>query len=406
MKKQTIKDHNFSKQRVLLRVDYNVPILNGVIQDNHRIVQTLPTLKALLNQGASLILMSHLGRPDTLKSSRETELSLRPVAKELEKLLEIKVNFCEEIIGDQVLEKAKSLKPGEILLLENVRYYRAETDKKDPEGMKAFAKSLASLGDVFVNDAFGTAHREHASTCTIANFLPSYAGLLMEKELDYLGRVLENPQRPMVSILGGAKISSKIPLIKNLIPRADKILVGGGMAYTFFKAMNLEIGQSLLEVKLLEECKEIMRMGKGIIELPSDVMVGKIDFKKMEAIGKLHPVLKEEIPIDLEGLDIASATIDHFKKIILSAKTIIWNGPMGVFECQDAAKGTLAIAQALVKATELGATTIIGGGDSASAIKQMGLQDKITHLSTGGGASLEFLEGKILPGIDILSNKK
>jgi 3-phosphoglycerate kinase len=347
--------------------------------------------------------MSHLGRPD---GEKKPEFSLKPTAGELSRLLGKPVAMAPDCVGPEVEKLAGALKSGEILMLENVRFYKAEDDKKDKDGRKAFAKRLASLAQVYVNDAFGTAHREHASTANVAEFLPAVCGLLIQKELDYLGKAIEHPVRPLVAILGGAKVSDKIPVIENLLKKADTVIVGGGMAYTFYKAMGYEIGQSLLDKDLIETCKKFLELGKGKIMLPIDNRVSPdFDFKGMKLTQPLTTVLCDAIPAGSEGLDIGEKSIALFRQAILSAKTIVWNGPMGVFECPDTAKGTFSIAQAMAEATAKGAVTIIGGGDSASAVKEAGLVDKMTHVSTGGGASMEFLEGKTLPGISFLNDK-
>lgn len=403
MNKKTVKDLDIQGKKVIMRADFNVPLQDGKITDNARIEAALPTIKYVLEQGASLILMSHLGRP---KGEKKPELSLKPVAEELSSLLGKEVKMAPDCIGSEVEAQAKALQAGEILLLENVRFYKAEDDKKDAEGRKAFAKQLASLAEVYVNDAFGTAHREHASTANIAEFLPAAAGFLMEKELDYLGKAIDEPKRPLVAILGGAKVSDKIPIINSLLEKADKIIIGGGMAYTFYKAMGLEIGKSLLDAELIETCKDFLSRGEDKIVLPIDTKVTKgFNFGTMSLTGPLTSVKRDAIPADEEGLDIGEESVKSFSDIIENAKTVVWNGPMGVFECADTAKGTFAIADAMVKATEKGAITIIGGGDSASAVKKAGLKEKMSHVSTGGGASLEFLEGKVLPGVAALNEK-
>ncbi len=406
---KTINDIDLENKKVLIRVDYNIPLKDGIIQDNNRIVQTLPTLKELLKRKAALILTSHLGRPvPAPPEERNNAYSLAPVRKELEALLGIPIDFCEDILG-KAPAKTQQLKPGQVLLLENVRYYKEETEKDD-EKRRGFAQKLASLADVFVNDAFGTAHREHASTTTVGEFLPSAGGLLMEKEIKYLsqalgkrGEISSNYHYGKTAVIGGAKVSGKIPLINNLLDKVDKILIGGGMTYTFYKAMGLEIGNSLLDPGLLDICKEILEKGKDIVVLPTDTRVGHIDFDVMEAKGKLKTVPNNAMPADTDGVDIGPDTVKQYLEIIAQSHTLIWNGPMGVFECPEASEGTFAIAKGMADATEKGAITIIGGGDSASALKQAGLQDKVTHLSTGGGASLEFLEGKTLPGVAILT---
>lgn len=397
----TLKKADLEGKKVLVRVDFNVPLDDKKnITDNARIVGALPTIKYLIENNAKVILMSHLGRPDGQKNPA---YSLAPVAAELSKVLGKAVAFASDCIGAEVEKQVAALQNGAVLLLENVRFYKAEDDKKDAVSRKAFAKQLAALGNIYVNDAFGTAHREHASTANIAEFLPAYSGLLIEKELKYLGSAVNEPKRPLVAILGGAKISDKIPIIENLLKKADKIIIGGGMAYTFYKAQGFEIGKSLLDKNLIDTCKDFLARGKDKIVLPVDVKVTTaFDFKAMKVLAPLTTVDIKSIPADAEGLDIGEKTAAEFSNIIANAGTVIWNGPMGVFECEDTAKGTFAVANALAAATGKGVITVIGGGDSASAIKEAGLETKMTHVSTGGGASLEFLEGKVLPGIAAL----
>lgn len=391
MNKKTIRDVDLHGKRVLMRVDYNVPVKDGVIGDDKRIRATLPTIKYILEQGASLVLMSHLGRP--AGTGYEAEFSLKPVAERLEELLGQPVIFAPDCIGPEVEALAAQLKPGEVMLLENVRFYKTET-KND---MK-IAESLAKLGDIFVNDAFGTAHRAQSSTEGVAHFLPAVAGFLMEKEIDFLSRATENPERPYVVILGGAKISDKIGVIRNMLQKADKVLIGGGMANTFFKAMGLETGDSLVEPEVLDVAKELLAEGENKLALPIDVVVA--DAFDNAAHRKTVPV--DEVEPGWRILDIGPATIARYGEILKNAKTIVWNGPMGVFEMPNFAQGTFAIAQILA---EVPAITVIGGGDSASAVKKAGVADKMSHVSTGGGASLEFLEGKVLPGVAILQDK-
>lgn len=387
-----------------MRVDFNVPLANGVITDNSRIAAALPSIKYVLENQASLILMSHLGRP---KGVSNPKYSLSPCAKELSKLLSKEVLMAKDCIGDKVKHQAESLVAGEVLLLENVRFHKEEDTKTDDAGRKAFAKKLASLADIYINDAFGTAHREHASTANIAKFLPNGHGFLIEKEIKFLHSAIETPKRPLVAILGGAKISDKIPIINRLLEKADKIIIGGGMAYTFYKAMGYEVGKSLLDESLVSVCKDFLKRGKDKIVLPEDCMgTTAFDFGEMKVIDPLKLYPRDEIGKDVEGLDIGIKSIEKFKNTIESAKTIMWNGPMGVFECDETAKGTMAMANMLAEATDNGAVTIIGGGDSASAIKKANLTHKMTHISTGGGASLEFLEGKELPGISFLDDEK
>ncbi len=394
MDKKTVKDIDLKGKRVFVRCDFNVPMdENQNITDNTRIVAALPTIKYLLEQNCKIILASHLGRP---KGEFKPEFSLKPVAKELSKLLDKEVIMAKDVIGEETIQKALNLKEGEIMLLENVRFHKEETDN-DPE----FAKKLASMAEVFVNDAFGTAHRAHASTTGIANYLPAVSGFLIEKELKFLGNAVNNPERPFVAILGGAKVSDKIGVIDSLLEKVDTLMIGGGMAYTFFKAQGYEVGNSICEMDKLDLAKSAMEKAKqkGVkLLLPVDTKVGK-EFKE-DTESKM--VKYTEIPADWEGFDIGTETIKLFTEELKSAKTVVWNGPLGLFEFPQFAIGTNAIAKAL---SELNATTIIGGGDSAAAVKKAGLEDKMTHISTGGGASLEFLEGKKLPGIECLLDK-
>jgi len=391
MNKKTIRDVNLHGKRVLMRVDYNVPIKEGVISDDKRIKATLPTIKYILEQGAALVLMSHLGRP--AGTGYEAEFSLKPIADRLAELLGKPVLFATDCIGAEVEAMAAQLQPGDVMLLENVRFYKAET--KNDMGI---AESLAKLGDIFVNDAFGTAHRAQSSTEGVARFLPAVSGFLMEKEIDFLGRATENPERPYVVILGGAKISDKIGVIRNMLSQADKVLIGGGMANTFFKAMGLEVGDSLMEAEVLDIAKALLEESADKLALPVDAVVA--DAFDNEAHSKVVPV--DEVEPGWRILDIGPATISKYEDILKTAKTVAWNGPMGVFEMPNFAKGTFAIAKILA---EIDAITIIGGGDSASAVKKAGVADKMSHVSTGGGASLEFLEGKVLPGVAILQEK-
>lgn len=397
MKKLSIDKVNLKGKRVLVRVDFNVPYDENMnITDDLRITAALPTIKKIINEGGKCILMSHLGRP---KGSPNPKYTLKPVAVRLGELLDMEVKFAPDCVGEQVKAIVDSLKEGEVLLLENLRFH-AEEEKNDP----AFAQQLAELGDVYINDAFGSAHRAHASTEGVTKFIKvCAAGYLMQKELNYLGEAIANPVRPFTAILGGSKISGKIDVIENLLPKVDNLLIGGGMAYTFYKAMGYEIGTSLLEEEKLELAKETLEKFKksnAKVLLPVDNVVAS-EFKN-ESPSMI--VDSDKIPSDKMGLDIGPKTIEEFRKVILESKTIIWNGPLGVFEFDNFAKGTEAIAKALVEATEKGAITIIGGGDSAAAIKKAGLEDKVSHVSTGGGASLEFLEGKILPGVAALND--
>ena len=394
MNKKTVKDIDLKGKKVFVRCDFNVPMdENKNITDNRRIVAALPTIKYLLEQNCKVILCSHLGRP---KGEVKEEFSLKPVAKELSKLLGQEVIMANDVIGKDAETKAANLKNGEVMLLENVRFHREETDN-DPE----FAKKLASLAEVYVNDAFGTAHRAHASTVGITKYLPAVSGFLIEKELKFLGNTLENPERPFVAILGGAKVSDKIGVIDSLLEKVDTLMIGGGMAYTFFKAQGYGVGNSLCEPDKCDLALELMKKAKqkGVkMMLPVDTKIGK-EFKP-DTESKI--VGWKEIPDEWEGFDIGPETIKMFKDELQHAKTVIWNGPLGLFEFDQFAIGTNEIAKTLA---EIDATTIIGGGDSAAAAQKAGLADKITHISTGGGASLEFLEGKILPGIACLNNK-
>lgn len=396
-----INSNSLRSKNVLVRVDFNVPIdKEGKITDNKRIAETLPTIKAITDNGGKCILMSHLGRP---KGERKPEYSLKPVAEELSRIYNKHVIFADDCIGDENKNIIEAMNDGDVLLLENLRYYNGE-EKNDPE----FAKKLASVGDIFINDAFGTAHRAHASTEGITHYIDkSAAGYLMEKEIKYLSEAVDDPKRPLCAILGGSKISGKIDVLENLLTKADKILIGGGMMFTFYKALGYKIGKSLLEEDKVELAKSLIdkatSLGKEII-LPMDVLFAS----KFEAAAETKIFNADSLPDEFEswlGVDIGPETIKEYRKIILESKTIIWNGPMGVFEIPEFAKGTFEIAQALVDATENGAVTIIGGGDSASAIAKAGLSNKVSHVSTGGGASLEYLEGKILPGISALSER-
>ena len=394
MNKKTVKDIDLKGKKVFVRCDFNVPMdENQNITDNTRIVAALPTIKYLLEQNCKLILASHLGRP---KGEFKPEFSLAPVAKELSKLLGQEVIMAKDVIGEDACEKAANLKEGEILLLENVRFHKEETDN-DPE----FSKKLASMAEVYVNDAFGTAHRAHSSTTGIASYLPAVSGFLIEKELKFLGNAVNNPERPFVAILGGAKVSDKIGVIDSLLEKVDTLMIGGGMAYTFFLSQGYEVGKSICEMDKLDLAKEAMEKAKqkGVkLMLPVDTKVGK-EFKE-DTESKI--VSYKEIPEDWEGFDIGPETIKMFEEELRKAKTVVWNGPLGLFEFDQFAIGTNAIAKVL---SEIDATTIIGGGDSAAAVKKAGLEDKMTHISTGGGASLEFLEGKKLPGIEALMDK-
>ncbi len=393
MAKKTIRDVDVQGKRVLMRVDFNVPMQDDTITDDRRIRAALPTIKHAIEAGGKVILMSHLGRP---KGKPDDAFRLDPVAKRLSELLGQPVQKVDDCIGADVEQAVAKLEPGDVLLLENVRFYAQETDN-DPE----FAKALAALGDIFVNDAFGTAHRAHASTTGVADYLPAVSGFLMEKELEFLGGAVEEPKRPFVAILGGAKVKDKIAVIESLLNKVDTLIIGGGMAYTFLKAQGYEVGNSLLDGERLEFCRSIMAKAeeKGVeLLLPVDVVAAKEYGPDAE-----HKVVSSrEMPADWEGLDIGPETAKRFSAAVKDAGTVVWNGPMGVFEFEAFAKGTLSVAQALADSS---AVTIIGGGDSAAAVEQMGLADKMTHVSTGGGASLEFLEGKVLPGVAALDDK-
>ena len=398
MKKLTVEDLDIQGKRVLMRVDFNVPLEGGKVANDKRIKAALPTINYIVKNGGKLILMSHLGRP---KGQRVPEMSLKPCVTVLSELTSKEVAFVDDCVGPEVEAAVAGLENGAILLLENLRYYPQETDN-DAD----FAEKLADLGELYVNDAFGTAHRAHASTEGVTQYFDQCAaGYLMMKELDYLGQVVENPARPFVAILGGAKISGKIDVLTNLLPRVDRVIIGGGMAYTFFKAKGHEIGKSLLEADKVDYAREILDQGADKIVLPVDCRV--TDFFDFDArkIGELKQVEADAIPADWESVDIGSKSIDKFRSLLSDARTVVWNGPMGVFEIPETAKGTYAIAELLAEVTAGGATTVIGGGDSASAIDKAGVAEKVSHVSTGGGASLEFMEGKILPGVAALTDK-
>jgi len=397
-KKLFVEDLDVSGKRVIVRVDFNVPLKDGKVESDKRLKESLPTIKYLRDKGAKVILMSHLGRPD---GKRVAEMSLRPVADALSALLGTPVAFAEDCVGAPAEQAVAALAPGGVLLLENLRFHAAE-EENDP----AFAKQLAALADVYVNDAFGTAHRAHASTEGITKFVSKAAsGYLMKKELDFLGTALGDPKRPFVAVIGGSKVSGKIDVIKNLLPRVDKLLIGGGMTYTFLKAQGLEVGKSIVENDKIELARSLMAEAGDKLQLGTDfVVTDKLDFKA-RTVGALKTVAKNAIPADWEAVDAGPETVAAFTKVLVGAKTIVWNGPVGVFEIDATAKGTIGIAEALAKATAAGATTIIGGGDSASAVKKAGVASKVSHVSTGGGASLEFLEGKALPGVVALTDK-
>ena len=398
MKKLTIDEVDLKNKKVLVRVDFNVPLdENQNITNDMRIRASLPTIKKIINDGGMAILMSHLGRP---KGGKDPKFSMKPTAVRLGELLGKEVKFVDDCIGDEVKAVVSSMKPGDVTVLENVRFHTGET-KNDPE----LSKELAALGDVYINDAFGSAHRAHSSTEGVTKFISvSAAGYLIKKELDYLGSALADPKRPYCAVLGGAKISGKIDVINNLFDKVDTLIIGGGMSFTFFKAMGKEIGKSLLEEEKLELAGKILNKVKNSkvkFLLPVDVIVAE-EFKN-ESPSKAVSV--DNIPVNKMGLDIGPETVKLFSDELLKSKTIVWNGPMGVFEMENFAKGTFAIANVLAEATKNGSITVIGGGDSAAAISKAGLEDKVSHVSTGGGASLEFLEGKTLPGVAALNDK-
>jgi phosphoglycerate kinase len=412
MAKLFVEDLDVKGKRVLVRTDFNVPIKDGKVEDDKRISAALPTLNYLLAQGASVVILSHLGRPD---GQRKPEFSLRPVAARLQELLGRPVAFVDDCVGPKVEAAVFAMKPGDVTLLENVRFYIEEEGKvKLEDGSKLtadkakvaeFRANLTKLGDVYVNDAFGTAHRDHSSVSGIGLPLRA-AGYLMKKELDFLGGAVENPKRPFVAIIGGAKVSGKIDVINAMLPKVDKLIIGGGMGFTFAKAQGKEIGKSLVELDKVPLAKEILAKSGDKLLLPVDVLItDSFDFGGRK-VGQTRYVSVDAIPADWEGIDIGPQTIAKFSEVIKGAKTVLWNGPMGVFEIEASAKGTFAVAQALADATAAGATTVVGGGDSASAIKKAGLAKKVTHVSTGGGASLEYLEGKALPGVVALTDKK
>lgn len=393
--KKTIKDVNFEGKRALVRCDFNVPMEDGQITDDGRIKAALPTIKYLVEAKAKVILMSHLGRP---KGEPKAQFSLSKVADRLAELVGQPVKFAQSdvVVDDSVRKIASELQNGEIMLLENVRFRKEETDND-----LHFAKELSELGDIFVQEAFGTAHRAHASTAGVAEYLPAVSGFLIEKEVKFLGDAVVDPKRPFVAIMGGAKVADKIKVIENLLEKVDTLIIGGGMSYTFFKAKGYEIGSSILDENGIELAKEIMdkanKLNKALL-LPMDIVVAD----KFENEANTKTVAAESIPSDMMGLDIGPNSIELFNKKIAEAKTVVWNGPVGVFEMENFAKGTRAVADALAKSDCI---SIIGGGDSAAAIKKFGLEGNMTHISTGGGASLEFLEGKELPGIAVIEDK-
>ena len=400
LNKKSVDDINVKGKKVLVRCDFNVPLQDGKITDENRLVAALPTIKKLIADGGKVILCSHLGKP---KGEPKPELSLAPVAKRLSELLGQEVKFAadDNVVGDNAKAAVAAMKDGEVVLLQNTRY-RAEETKNG----EAFSKDLASLCDVFVNDAFGTAHRAHCSNVGVTEYVDTaVVGYLMQKEIDFLGNAVNNPERPMVAILGGAKVADKLKVIDNLLEKCDTLIIGGGMAYTFLKAQGLEVGKSLVDDEKIDYCKEMMakaeKLGKNLY-LPIDTTVADGFPNPIDAEIEVSVVAANAIPADKEGLDIGPATCEKFAEAVKTAKTVVWNGPMGVFENPILAKGTIAVAQALA---DTDATTIIGGGDSAAAVNQLGFADKMTHISTGGGASLEFLEGKDLPGVVAANDK-
>ncbi|MEW6716349.1 MAG: phosphoglycerate kinase [Chloroflexota bacterium] len=388
--KKVVTDLDVKGKRVLVRVDFNVPLKEGKVADDTRIRAALLTIEYLVDHEAGVILCSHLGRP---KGKVEAELSLRPVAAYLDGLLDTQVTFVEDCIGPKAERATRRLPPGQVLLLENTRFHAGE-EKNDPE----MSRQLAALADVFVNDAFGTAHRAHASNVGVAQYLPAVAGFLLEKEIRYLGQVIANPKRPFVAIIGGAKISDKIEVLRNLVTRADQLLIGGGMANTFFYSQGYPVGDSLVEREAKDVALEILEKGGSIIRLPVDLVIA--DSFDAEANSKV--MATGPVPDGWRIMDIGKETVERFAKVLAGANTVVWNGPMGVFEFPQFAQGTFGVAQAVA---DCAGVTIIGGGDSAAAIQQSGLGDKITHISTGGGASLEMLEGKELPGLTALLDK-
>ena len=433
LNKKSVTDINVTGKKVLVRCDFNVPMKDGVITSDKRIVGALPTIKYLLDNGAAVILCSHMGKPhnvfnDKIKLNKKEKakiealpenerdaataeliekakkdvkkLTLAPVAARISELLGKDVIMAKDVVGEDAKAKAAALKSGEVMLLENVRFH-AEEEKNDPE----FAKQLASLAEIYVNDAFGTAHRAHASTAGVADYLPAVCGFLIQKEIDVMGKALDDPDRPFVAILGGAKVADKLTVIENLLGKVDTLIIGGGMAYTFLAAQGKSIGTSLFDDTKLDYCKEMLAKAEknGVkLLLPVDTVVAKAFPDPIDAVIDVKTVSSDCIPADMMGLDIGEKTRELFADAIKNAKTVVWNGPMGVFENPTLAAGTIAVAKALADSS---ATTIVGGGDSAAAVEQLGFADKITHISTGGGASLEFLEGKQLPGITCLNDK-
>jgi phosphoglycerate kinase len=412
MAKLFIEDLELKGKRVVMRVDFNVPVKDGKVDNDKRLRASLPSIRYVLDKGGSLVLMSHLGRPD---GKRVAKHSLRPVATRLAELLGRPVTFLEDCVGEAVEKACASLKPGDVALLENLRFHIEEEGKvklddgtsvkADPDAVKAFRASLSRLGDVYVNDAFGTAHRAHSSMVGVG--LPQRAsGYLMKKELDFLGDAVNAPKRPFVAIIGGAKVSGKIDVIEALLPKVDTLIIGGGMAFTFYKAQGKEIGGSLVEEDRLDMAKTLLAKAGGKLVLPVDTVVTELFDFDGRKLGALRTVAWDGIGPNDIGVDVGEKTRARFAEIVRGAKTVVWNGPMGVFEIPETAKGTLAVANALAEATANGAITVVGGGDSVSAIEKNGLADKVTHVSTGGGASLEFLEGKELPGVTNLSESE
>ncbi|MGI5896336.1 MAG: phosphoglycerate kinase [Oscillospiraceae bacterium] len=396
LNKKSIEDIDVSNKRVLARCDFNVPLKDGVITNDKRIVAALPTIKYLMEHGAKLILCSHLGRP---KEGWEPEFSLAPVAKRLSELLGKEVVMAKDVIGEDAKAKAAALKAGDVMLLENVRYHKEEK-KNDP----AFAKELASLAEIYVNDAFGAAHRAHASTAGVADYLPAVCGYLMQKEIDFIGGTIEDPKHPFVAILGGAKVSDKIGVIENLIDKVDTLIIGGGMAYTFMRALGNTTGTSICEEDKLDLARDLMAKAraKGVSFLiPVDNIVAR-EYNENAVFMRIY---SDAIPDGWMGLDIGPTTQELFSKTLKGAGTIIWNGPMGVSEWENFAAGTRAVAKAIAEESENGAISVIGGGDSVAAVTKLGFADKMSHISTGGGASLEYMEGKKLPGIECLMDK-